>query len=182
MESADIERLWEMANKISIIVSLGTFVFSIIIWFLLKKQQKKMKILGYTTPPIKDYKTDFEKYTTLQTDNPFALCISLLSTTHSIKSVVKKYLKLNNLKIRDKNIIELAMDGIDGTEAIENYLTQLRELRRGELSDATEIRLFIAGPVQAGTMAGAILDNWVPVLMYHKGRIHYEYWGPLLKS
>ena len=96
--------------------------------------------------------------------------------------MVKDYLTSNDIKIKDSNIVELAMDGIDGMEEIEKYISHLREIRRGVLSEASEVRLFIAGPVQAGTMAGAILDNWVPVLLYHKGRNNYEYWGRLLKS
>jgi hypothetical protein len=72
------------------------------------------------------------------------------------------------------------MDGIN-TENISDYIQKLREVRRGDLSNATEVRLFIAGPVQAGTIAGAVFDNWVPVLLYGRNGLKYEYWGPLIK-
>ncbi len=174
----NVELFWNILDKASMLIGIATFVFSIIIWFIVKKQQKRINRLAYTTPPITDYKAMFDSFQAVQTDNPYALCISLLPNTDSIKDQVKGFLIANKIKVKD--ILEIKMDGIN-TENISEYIQKLREVRRGDLSNATEVRLFIAGPVQAGTIAGAVFDNWIPVLLYGRNGLKYEYWGPLIK-
>lgn len=173
-----ITKFWAIADKVSILLSLATFAFSIIIWFIVKKQQKRITRLAYSTSPLSDYQTMFESFKAVQTDNAYALCISLLPNTDSIKNLVKSYLQGNKLRVKD--IIEIKMDGIASDNMME-YIKKLREVRRGALADATELRLFIAGPVQAGTIAGSVFDNWIPVLLYGRNGLKYEYWGPLIK-
>jgi hypothetical protein len=167
-------------NTTSNIIGLLTFFVSILIWLRVKHEQKKLKKLIYSLVPIQGYSTFYEEFTKIKTDNSAALCISLLIGTDSIKKTVKDFLEANSLQV--KIIEEVKMDGINSPEDIEKYINSLREMRKGPLADATELRLFIAGPVQAGTIAGAIFDNWKPVLLYHKGKITYEYWGPLVKN
>lgn len=169
---------WEILDKASMLVGIATFAFSIVIWFIVKKQQKRITRLAYSTPPISDYQTMFDNFKEVQTDNAYALCISLLPNTDSIKDQVRSYLQGNKLKIKD--VIEIKMDGISSDNMME-YIQKLREVRRGALADATELRLFIAGPIQSGTIAGAIFDNWIPVLLYGREGNKYTYWGPLIK-
>jgi hypothetical protein len=170
---------WEIVNKFGIIIGLFTFVFSSITFLIVKKQQKRIKRLVYGTPPIKDYQPMFESFKTIQTESAYAVCISLLPNTDSIKEQVNSFLMGNKMKVKDT--IEIKMDGIS-PDNIPDYIQKLRELRRGALSDAPEVRLCIAGPVQAGTLAGAIFDNWIPVLLYGRAGTKYEYWGPLIKQ
>jgi hypothetical protein len=84
------------------------------------------------------------------------------------------------------DIVELNMNGINNKGDIENFVNELRKKRRlFEALQATEIHLFIAAPVVAGIMVGAIFDNWIPVKLYHKPQPAppsiYEYWMPLIK-
>lgn len=172
-------RFWDIADKASILLSLATFVFSIIIWFIVKSQQKRINRLYFSTPPLGDYQKMFDSFQKVQTDNPHALCISLLPNTDSIINQVLSFLNANEIKV--KKIHEIRMDGISPNN-ISDYIQRLRKIRRGDLSTATEVRLFIAGPVQAGTIAGAVFDNWIPVLLYGRNGLKYEYWGPLIKQ
>lgn len=172
--------IWDMLNKTAIIIGLITFIFSFLIWIKVRQQQKKIKKLIYALTPVRDYKTFYEEFEQIKTAYPAALCISLLIGTDSIKKTVNDFLESNSLNVN--RIEEIKMDGINNKEDIEGYINRLREMRKGPLSEASEIRLFIAGPVQAGTLAGAVFDNWIPVLLYHKGNAGYEYWGPLLKN
>jgi len=174
------ETLWDLLDKSGTIIGLITFIFSVLIWIKVRQQQKKLKKLVFELSPVKDYTAFYEEFKKTKTTYPAALCISLLVGTDSIKKPVKDFLDANNLKV---NILEeIKMNGIHDKEDIEKYINMLREMRKGPLSESTEVRLFIAGPVQAGTLAGAVFDNWIPILLYHKGPIGYEYWGPLLKN
>ena len=48
----------------------------------------------------------------------------------------------------------------------------------------TEVHLFLACPLVFAVAVGAILDNWVPVKVYHLNREtgRYEFWTPLYKG
>lgn len=171
-------KFWDIADKAGILIGLFTFIFSLITVIIVKKQQTRTKRLAQSTPPIKEYQIMFDSFKTIQTESAYALCISLLPNTDSIKEPVTSFLKGNKMKV--KNTLEIKMDGIS-PDNISDYIQKLREVRRGPLADATEVRLFIAGPVQAGTIAGAVFDNWIPVLLYGRNGQKYEYWGPLIK-
>lgn len=120
----------------------------------------------------------FESYKTIQTERAYTHCIRLLSNTESIKEQVTSLIKVNEMRVKDG--FKIIMYGIS-PDNIPEYIQKLKEMRRGALAEASEIRLFIAGPVQAGTIAGAILDYWIPVMLYTYDKSKYIYWGPLLK-
>jgi SMODS-associated and fused to various effectors sensor domain len=170
---------WDILNNSANIFSVITFIVSVFIWIKVWQQENKLKKLIKGMGPIIDYSSFYNEFQEVKTNHPAALCISLLDNTNSIKKTVSDFLQVNNLAI--DHIIEIKMDGIHNQSDIETYINELRKIRRGALAEASEVCLFIAGPVQAGTIAGAVLDNWVPVLLYHKGRAGYKYWGPLLK-
>ncbi|MBK9270719.1 MAG: hypothetical protein IPM48_03910 [Saprospiraceae bacterium] len=175
------EIVWDILDKASIIIGIITVIISIAIWFKLQRQNIKIAQLAATTPPPNDWDKYYDEYKNIRSEVPFALVISLLEIQESAKGDVQRYFKGAGLAV--SKIEEIKMDGLRSKEDIKNYLTKLRECRRGPLSEATELRLFIAGPVMAGTLAGAVFDNWIPVLLYHRNRAGtYEYWGPLLKS
>lgn len=82
-------------------------------------------------------------------------------------------------------IEELNMNGINSPKDLEAFVNALREKRRYlEAAGFTELHLFIAGPVQAGTIIGSMYRNWIPVKLYHKPSPAppqvYEYWMPLI--
>jgi hypothetical protein len=113
---------------------------------------------------------------------PVALAISLLRDIHSIKNSVQTFLDAKGWKMP---IVELTKDGINTPQDLEDFVNLLHEKKRYfEQTAYTEIHLFIAGPVQAGAIVGALYDNWIPVKLYHKPTPPppsvYEYWMPLL--
>lgn len=174
-----MNQFWDLLDKLSSLIGLGTFIFSILIWIKVKQEQKRNREIAETMKGIQDYDKMYDTFEKVQTSNPAVLCISLLHDVGSIKKVVNNYLVSNDIEV--KIIDEVIMDGIHGKEDIKNFIHLLRKKRRSTLAEATELRLFIAGPIHAGTLAGAIFDNWIPTLLYHKGPAGYEYWGPLLK-
>ena len=158
---------------------MHTGVISVLIWLLVKRQEKKLKELKNNLQYTNEYKILAEEFKESKTEHPMALCISTLRDVDSLKPVVKSYLTQNDIHV--KGIEEIKMDGINNEKDVETFIGELQKCKRSALSEATEIRLFIAGPVQIGTLTGGILSNWRPVLLYHKGRVTYEYWGPLYK-
>jgi hypothetical protein len=111
-----------------------------------------------------------------------ALAISLLHNSASIKSDVDRFLKAENLTMP---IREIHMAGINSDADRDHLLQSLRGVRRDfDAQEFTEVHLFIAGPVQAGTVIGALFDQWKPVKLYHRstqpGGQSYEFWMPLM--
>ena len=175
--------LWQILDQFGIITGLLTFVVSLIIWYKIRNQTKNLRQLQASTPDL-DYEEDYEYNKVIRSENPKALCICLIDTTESIKNDVIRFLSATDRKIKDANIVELNMNGLKSSpESIKDYIQRLREVRRGSLSDATEIHLFMAAPMQASLLAGAVFDNWKPVIIYNKNRQgSYDYWGPLIKN
>jgi len=178
---------WLFLRNINIIIALCTFVITILTFRKVRNQEKLLKKRRTEMQPIRGYNEMFDKFKTIQTDNPGAFCISLLPNlpTGDMKNQVVKYLKLVDLNIKESNVIEKSFNGLEGTtESLQKYIEELNSVRIEVTGKGfSELRLFIAGPVQGGTIAGAVFDNFaIPVLLYHKGREGYEYWGPLLKN
>jgi hypothetical protein len=110
--------------------------------------------------------------------------LSLTPQSGSIENAVKTFLKTQGW---DMPIEEINMDGIKGREGVLNFINEVKKKKRFiEGAGYTEVHLFISGPVQAGTLLGAFLDNWLPVKLYHKPTPappqFYEYWAPLFKN
>ena len=113
---------------------------------------------------------------------PVAFAVSLLPTNESIKGSVEIFLTAQGWKMP---VEELNLNGLNSPNDREAFLNALREKRRYfDAHGFTEIHLFIAGPVQAGTIIGSLFRNWIPVKLYHKPNpappYIYEYWMPLL--
>lgn len=115
--------------------------------------------------------------------NPIAFAVSLLPNGQSIKPDVKAFLEYSGWEM---NVEELIMSGINNKEDIKTLIMHLNEKRRQFTSSGvTEIHLFIAGPVQAGTIIGSLYSNWKSIKLYHKPNPSppetYAYWMPLYK-
>lgn len=179
MDNLNWKEIWEILDKIGILIGILTFVVSTLIYLWVRKQKREMKKLAAQLPPS-DYHEAFERHETITSDNPMALCICLIDNTHSIKNAAESFLESTGRKMSE--IEELNLNGITpDADSMSNYINKLRKLRKGKLANATEIHLFLAGPMQAAAIAGAVLDNWHPVILYNKKGTTYEYWGPLLK-
>jgi hypothetical protein len=171
--------IWDFLDKSGILIGIVTFVFSIMIWIKVKTQTRKLKQMAVNVTRFDDYQELKDFQSKVQTERPKAFCLSLVPQQASIKDNVKRFLDGKKMQM---DIVEMNMDGLK-PDTIQSFIEKLRLKRRTELNDATEIHLFLQGPVQAGILIGAMFDNWIPVKLYQFERQtgNYEYWGPLVK-
>ncbi|MBU1752838.1 SAVED domain-containing protein, partial [bacterium] len=131
-------------------------------------------------PQIENFKELIDYHATVKTINPYAFAVCLLPHSGSIAKEVSAFLSSKGTKMP---IEELNFDGLR-QHNLEDFINQLRIKRREfETKEATEIHLFIAGPIMSGVLIGAEFDNWKPVKLYHQNRDtkQYEFWCPLTK-
>lgn len=178
------DMLWDFLNKSASLLTILTVLFSGFAALKLYQQSKRAREIAQKAPPVKNFKERIKYHEGIQTSHPAALALSLISTSVSIKADVQRFLDSMGWKMK---IEELTMQGINGPDDLETFVNELRKKRfELEAEQVTEIHLFIAGPLVAATIVGAVLDNWIPVKLYHKPSPPppsvYEYWMPLLKN
>ncbi len=169
----------DIANVIGIIGG----IYGVWMWTKERKRKKELLASSQNAPEVENFKTQIEHHRKVQSPRPYAFALSLIPTSVSIKEDVKEFLQNKGQGWDSMPIKELNFDGLK-PGSIESFINKLRIKRREfEAAGATEIHLFIAGPVQAAVLVGAILDNWKPVMLYQKDRdtLRYEYWCPLTK-
>lgn len=176
--------MWNTFYSFSEIIATFTgiigAIISCFIWFKVRSQNQKLKEFATTLKALNTNDEINKAFIGITSDNPKAFCLSLIPADASIKERVEKYLHSRYNKMP---IIELNRDGLSA-ETFVDFINEVKKKRRGELSDASEIHLFIQGPIIAGTIIGAIFDHWVPVKLYHYNTkiFEYEYWGVLMKA
>jgi hypothetical protein len=173
---------WTDFGRFADVLGIASLLFSGYAAFRLWLQNREWRKQAARTPPIMDFKQRVLHANGVTTPSPVAVAISLVENSESIEGRVGDYLRARDLKMPIEAVV---MNGLRDTGDLEQYLHQLRELRRRlELEHRTELHLFFAGPVQAATLAGAVFKNWVPVKLYQKARddasYFYEYWMPLM--
>lgn len=177
--------MWQ--NIYSIVDQVGTFIgitgafISFLVWLKVKNQSKKFKEFENSIKALNNYSEIQEFYRGVKSSNPKAFCLSLIPNDFSIRDRVEQFINTQD-DLKKMPIIELNMDGLS-YDSMGGFIDEVRKKRRGELSDATELHLFVQGPVIAGTILGAVFDHWIPVKLYHfNSQVHqYEYWGTLAK-
>lgn len=177
-----IESFFDWLSKFDTLISIVAVFFSIKVWFKLRKQSKIIQEAAKKTPQIENFSGQYAYYDKLNTLKPAALCISLVSTSNSIRGDVEYYLK-NEYPQRSFDYFEINKSGIN-QDQVEDLINEIRQKRQElEAGYYTEVHLFIQGPVQAATLIGAILDNWKPVKLYQMNRTtrKYEFFAPLIK-
>lgn len=175
--------MWTFLGRTDLLFSILAASFSGFAALKLRQQNKRLKELAKAAPKLIDFKEILQRYEGIQSLRPMAFSLSLIPRGESIKDNVQTFLRLQGWNME---IEELNMNGITNSEDLETFINNLREKRR--LFDAlqvTELHLFIAGPVIAAVIIGAMFDNWIPVKLYHKPQPApasiYEYWLPLMK-
>lgn len=184
--------MWEYLSRIDNIVGLATFVLAGYAAWQLRRQHKRLREQAQrprSNPGLRQY---IERQRGIQTERSVALAISLLPNQPTIRHSVEQFLQFQQQRHPDQAqlwkampIEELTMTGINTEADREQFVLALQEKKRLiNLAGYTEVHLFIAGPVVAGTIVGALLDNWLPVKLYHKPQASvaevYEYWMPLI--
>ena len=114
------------------------------------------------------------------TERPMALTISLAGM--DITGQVRQYLDRNRLQVEIRSFTKPS--GVT-QKNIHNLLRDILTIK-SEMTQAgvTEVHLFLSCPLVFAAAVGAILDNWVPVKVYHlnKDTGTYEFWTPLYKG
>jgi hypothetical protein len=171
-----------IVGHVSGFIGIVGAVFSVMIWFKIKHQNRKIIELARKTPDKNDFKNISEYHKEIHTSNPYAFCLSLTDRSESIKKDVENFLILKKwekkMKIEELNYNNLTHENFD------NFINELK-IKRREFSakGATEIHLFISGPMQAAAMIGSIFSNWIPVKLYNfePQEREYRYWCHLAK-
>ncbi len=173
---------WTGFGRLDNALGIATVLLAAYAAYRLRQQDKRLIELINQNVPIKDFGHLIEANQGINTPKPVALAVCLLSATDSIEASVKTFLRV---KEWDMPVEPLNMDGLNNVADLERFVNLLRERRREfEGKDYTEIHLFVAGPVQAGTIIGGLYRNWLPIKLYHKPNPTppqvYEYWMPLI--
>jgi hypothetical protein len=172
---------WTAAANTASVISMLTFAASSYTAYRLWRQNRQLRELCKTMPPIQDFQELLKRHEGVKSTSPVALALSLTPAANSIKNSVESFFKTQGWSMP---IEELNMNGINNRQDIENFLNLLKQKRRFiDEAGYTEVHLFISGPVQAATVVGAFFVHWIPVKLYHKSNVTqtYEYWMPIVK-
>lgn len=149
--------------------------------------QRAVRDTGWTDwsedPQPGEFAAKVRSHRGIRSPLPVAAAICLLPTTGSIRANVEDFLQGRGWEMP---ILEFNLSGLHSLEDLEKLVTGLKQLRRRiDSSRHTEIHLFLAGPIAAGAVVGALYSNWIPVKLYQRPLSPppelYEYWLPLLK-
>jgi hypothetical protein len=173
---------WTYFGRIDNVLGIVTVILAAYAAYRLWQQNKRLIELVRQTVPIEDFGHLIEANQGINSQKPVALAVCLLSANDSIEASVKTFLRA---QVWDMPVEPLNMNGLNNAADLEKFVNLLREKRREfEGNGYTEIHLFVAGPVQAGTIIGGLYRNWIPIKLYHKPNPTppqvYEYWMPLV--
>ena len=177
-----MDHFWTWFGRVDNVLGVAGALFGIATFVLVWRQERRLRTQSREKSPLKNFADLRSQHEGIKSTKPVAFALSLIPTSESIKSSVQVFLRAQNL---DMPIEELNLDGLNNAADLERFINALREKRRvfDELG-YTEFHLFIAGPVQAGTIIGSLFRNWIPIKLYHKPNPAppqiYEYWMPLL--
>jgi hypothetical protein len=176
------ETFWTWFGRVDNVMGVAGAIFGMATFALVWRQERRLRSQAREKALLADFAGLRSMHEGIHSAKPVAFALSLIPTSGSIKGSVEVFLQSQDWQMP---IEELNMDGINTPDHLEAFVVSLREKRR--LFDAagfTEVHLFIAGPVQAGTIIGSMFRNWIPIKLYHKPNPAppqvYEYWMPLL--
>lgn len=155
--------LGNVANLIQILSAIPLLLTAW--WFFVRARRYRRRI------------AEMEKTLTVR---PMALAIGVAGT--DISGQVKQFLEGvgMNMEVR----LYTKSGGVT-QKNIHAMLSDILRIKARMTEDGvTEVHLFIASPLVLAVAVGAILDNWVPVKVYHLNRETgtYEFWTPLYKG
>ena len=159
--------MWQViGNAASVIQILSAIPFLFGAWGFLVRARR--------------YRRRVEEIEKRITERPLALAIGLAGT--DISGQVKSFLDSNGMKM---DVRSYTRSGGVTRANIHGMLADILKIK-SQMTEAavTEVHLFLACPLVFAVALGAILDNWVPVKVYHLNRDagRYEFWTPLYKG
>lgn len=177
-----MDAFWTWFGRVDNVAGLAGALIGLATFALVWRQERRLRAQVREKALLADFAGLRTQHEGIKSAKPVAFALALIPTSDSIKGSVEIFLRTQGWEMP---IEELNMDGINNPKNLETFLNSLREKRRlFDISGFTEIHLFIAGPVQAGTIIGSLFRNWIPVKLYHKPSPSppqvYEYWMPLI--
>ena len=162
-----MEEIWNILNKVSVIVGIFSFIPFLISASLLLTRSRR-------------YKKQLKAMEESTGDFPVAVSIGLSGT--ELEGQVRQFIKKN---FSDMPLRTYAREAGVTKEVIPSVIQGLKDLKN-ELSreGVTEVHLFYSGPVALAIALGDLFNNWVPVKIYHLNRDKgaYEFWTVLYKG
>ncbi len=159
--------MWDfIGNAANLIQILSAVPFLLTAWLFLSRARR--------------YKKKMKEFETTTSEKPKAWSISLAGT--DIGGQVKQFLEEKSLRM---GIESYYKSGGVTQDNIQSFLHDILRIKRKLSADGvTEVHLFLSCPLVFATAVGAILDNWVPVKVYHlnRGTGKYEFWTSLHKG
>ncbi len=155
--------LGNIANIIQILSAIPLLLSAWLLFSRARRYRKRMKELEQKL-----------------SERPMAFAISLAGV--DISGHVKQFLDEKSLKME---VISYNKTAGVTQENIQILLHDILKLKREMTANGiTEVHLFLACPLVFAAAVGAILDNWVPVKVYHlnKESGKYEFWTTLHKG
>lgn len=158
--------MWDILDKTSIIAGIITFIaFLVTISIILSRAYR--------------YKRRIEKSLKAGKGLKAALIVSL-KPGENIRGHVEAYLKEKGMGME---ISEIDKEGVSIHTISELRKTFIRKKRELTEKGVKEVHLFYEGPVASAFFLADVLNNWVPVYVYHFSREGgYECWGLLTES
>lgn len=162
----NLENIWDTIHKVTSLMEIVTFAFFVFTGAMI-----------FT----RSYRYRRRNTKVLQTGKRLQVALAVsLKPNENIKGHVDSFLKSGQMKME---LFEIDAQGVS--------LATLPKLRRSfvakkhEMMDCGvgEVHLFYEGPVSAALFLADVLNNWVPVYVYHFSREKgYECWGLLTES
>jgi len=177
-----MDSFWTWFGRVDSVAGIAGAIIAAATFVLVRRQERRLRLQAREKALQGNFTELRSLHDGIKSAKPVAFALSLIPTSDSIRGSVEVFLLAQGWKMP---IEELNMEGINSPENLEAFFNGLREKRRlFDASGFTEIHLFIAGPVQAGTIIGSLFRNWIPVKLYHKPSPAppqvYEYWMPLM--
>jgi SMODS-associated and fused to various effectors sensor domain len=165
----------------SSLVSIGTFVFSILTYIRVKSNTKKLRSALAQLPALESLPQIIEHSKAINSSSPIALAFSLTPGKGSLRKQVQDFLQGSGMKMP---VDEVQQDGLSPENIQEFYELVRAKKREIDAKELTEVHIFFSGPIPAAMIVGCLFTNWLPVKMYHYQQQtgSYVYWMPLIKS
>lgn len=158
--------MWDIIGRISDIAQLVTFIIFISGVALLSSR-------------VYRYRRRVKK--TLEKDKGLRIALAAsLKQDENIRGQVEAFLKEKGIEME---ITEINVDGVS-LDTLPNLRKKFTAEKRWLTSRGiSEVHLFYEGPVASAFFLADVLNNWVPVYVYHFSREGgYQCWGLLTES
>ena len=180
----DTQLFWKWFENISNGIGIiGAFI-SLLIWYKIRRQNKLIRESARKIPQLEGFAERTEWGRGVSTVNPGALCFYTMKISATgIENEVREFFRQQGMDKQITKFFNVPLDDLK-PEGMESVIQQIRTVRNEiQAANITEVHLFVAGPVQLGTLIGSMLDHWKPVKLYSKNLAtkSYEYWCMLEK-